>query len=262
VIRASFVLLLALAALPAQAQRVRPTVADRLAAATTGVFDIAPGTHVIPGRIYVRGARDLQIRGNGATFRTPDGTVTTAPFIELIGCQRVTISDLVMIDTDPALHVGVFEETHGIIVTDSTDVRIENVTIQDVGDEAVNFVRSRRCSIRHSTIRGAVAISQSRAGAITVTNSHEILIESNWIYDTRQHDAIRIETQNAGSATAITIRGNIVATSPIGVRINDFGGSTSGVVVADNIFRAVGQPIVELNGTTNARIHDNVILGN
>lgn len=188
----------------------------------------ADAKYRIDGTLWIENRHGLSFEGNGATFFTTE----PMPYGTTVNRQGETVNDprnrnrsqwsaknssgLIFRDmtvrgANPAggieegAYVSALEAQHGFNLVDVQDVLIEGVRVTDVFGDFV-YIGGRQMS-RGVTIRDNHFERNGRQG-IAITAGEEVLIERNYIGQTRRA-SIDLEPNNAlGGAKRVTIREN------------------------------------------------------
>lgn len=137
----------------------------------------AGATYRMNGPLKFLNRKNLTFEGNGATLKSPAGATESQSTIWIGGGNtgiKVRNFKLVGSSTSPGTYIGGKEGAHGVMVVNSKDVGISNVTVSRVWGDAF-FIGYWSDNVR---IHDNHVISNGRNG-VTVTSGTNIYVDGN-----------------------------------------------------------------------------------
>jgi parallel beta-helix repeat protein len=143
------------------------------AAAPGGMVTLEPGrTYVINLAVGLKPKSNTRVALHGATLRGTLGAGQSGRFFDLTGKAQVTLSGGTLLGSRAAGPAW----GHGIVIANSTDVAVEDVTFQDIFSDGVLLTGSPG-SVRVS-VRGCRFLNARRSG-LYVASGREVSIEDS-----------------------------------------------------------------------------------
>ena len=193
----------------------------------------------------------------GRIFIPHNGQITS--FLKIFRCSKITIRDVTFKGFN-TLEEGIF---HGIEVSQSTEITLEKIQLDNIGIDGVTIADSSRAEFNNLTIRGSgnngISVTDNVDG-LDILNCHIVGTKKGLHPMQKAGFGIDIEAnniQNAGAKNIMIKHCNIIGNYSAGININKTGSPSN--IKIDNCRILYNDLGVHFEGGIGVSINDNSI---